>query len=112
MSFRCSFLVATVLADSSNIGLLSVMLGGHHDKVLRHHLHNTRSLLILRSRVKLYFKRNFHNHKQGSIAHSLSISSAHPPGMTEILLKRTKIASHPAITTLASAGRNQLFIHC
>ena len=29
------------------------------------------------------------NRKQGSIAHSLSLSSAHRPDMTEILLKRT-----------------------
>ena len=32
-----------------------------------------------------------------SIAHSLSLSSAHRPDMTEILLKRHKIASHPSI---------------
>ena len=29
------------------------------------------------------------NRKRGSIAHSLSLSSAHRPDMTEILLKRT-----------------------
>ena len=31
MQFSCCY----CLADSSNIGLLSVMLGGHHDKVFK-----------------------------------------------------------------------------
>ena len=30
----------------------------------------------------------FSNRKRGSIAHSLSLSTCHPPDMTEILLKR------------------------
>ena len=34
---------------------------------------------------------NLFSHKRGSIAHSLSLSSAHHPNMTEILLKRTYI---------------------
>ena len=33
--------------------------------------------------------RNIFNSEQGSIAYSLSVSSLHPPDMTEILLKRT-----------------------
>ena len=34
-------------------------------------------------------RRNFLNLKQGSTAHSLSLSSAHRPDMTEILMKMT-----------------------
>ena len=40
---------------------------------------------------------NLLNHKRGSIAHSLLLSLTHHPHLTEILLKRTEIASHPSI---------------
>ena len=41
---------------------------------------------------------NFSTHKWNSIAQSLSLSPFHCPGMTEILLKRSKISSHPFMT--------------
>ena len=40
---------------------------------------------------------DFFNRRRGSIAHSLSLSPAHLPDMTEILLKGREIASHPSI---------------
>ena len=42
----------------------------------------------LASRVRVPSRGNLCNHKWGSTAHSLSLSSAHCPDMTEIWLKR------------------------
>ena len=73
---------------------------------------NTYILLILGAMVAQWIKRwptdlavQSSSSAQGKIfltanrvpLHSLSLSSAHHPDMTEILLKRTKIASHPSI---------------
>ena len=46
---------------------------------------------------EFHSRQNLLNPKLGSIAHRLPQSSAHPPDMTEILLKGCKITSHPAI---------------
>ena len=57
-------------------------------------------LLIWQSRVRA--PPDLPNRKQGSFAHSPSLSPAHRPNMTEILLKRTqnfKLFIHPSIHT-------------
>ena len=54
-------------------------------------------LLILRSKVRAPLKAKSPLYKQGFNALSLSLSSAHRPDMTEILLKGCTIASHVSI---------------
>ena len=51
---------------------------------------------------------NLLNLKQDSIAHSLSLSSAHHPDMTEILLKGHKIYSHPSNQVAGLVDENKL----
>ena len=44
-----------------------------------------------------HWGRKCSHQKQDSIAHRFSLSSSHPPDLTEQLLKRTKKSCHPAI---------------
>ena len=46
-------------------------------------------VLLLKNFLESRSRRNLHNHKRGSIAPSLSLSTSHRPDMIEILLKRT-----------------------
>ena len=46
---------------------------------------------------KPYSRQDLLNRKQGTTAHSLSLSTSHRPDMTETLLKRLKITIHAYI---------------